>query len=246
MKIKLKTAEEIKIIQEGGKILHETLLYMKSIAKEGVSTYELDQKAEEFILSNNSIPGFKGYNNFPATLCTSVNDQVVHGIPSDYLLKDGDIIGIDCGVLYKGFYTDSAITLAIGEIPNETKKLLTVTEESLHLAIEKVKLGTNLKEISRTIQEHAEKNGFSIVRELVGHGIGRDLHEDPQIPNFVPNYPLPNIKEGMVFCLEPMINQGVKEVLFGEDGTVTTKDGSLSAHFELQLAVLKNNIIIVT
>jgi methionyl aminopeptidase len=246
MKIHIKTEDEIKIIQEGGKILHDALEYVKNITEEGVTTKELDEKVEKFIISHNAIPAFKGYNNFPATLCTSVNDEVVHGIPSNYILKNGDIVGIDCGLKYKGFYTDSAVTLGIGEISPIAKKLIKITEESLLLAIEKIEIGINFKEIARTIQNYVEKNNFSVVRELVGHGIGRNLHEDPQIPNFVPNYPLPNIKEGMVFCIEPMINQGIPDIEFEKNGTVKTKDGLLSAHFELQLAVLKNNIIIIT
>ena len=247
MKIRIKTLEEIKIMQEGGKILRDALDYAASLVKPGITTKEIDQKTEQRILSiEGAIPAFKGYLGFPATLCTSVNDSVVHEPPSDYELKEGDIISIDCGVKYKDFYTDSAFTCNVGKISDEAQKLIDVTKESLNSIIDIIQIDVNLMEISKTIQSYVEKNGYSVVRELVGHGIGRDLHEDPQIPNYFTKNPLPNIKKGMTFCIEPMVNAGKADVIFHPNNSVSTKDGSLSAHFELQFAVTERKVIILT
>jgi methionyl aminopeptidase len=247
MKIRIKTHEDIKKMIEGGQILKQALDLAESLAIPGKKTKEIDQEVEQFIRANNAIPGFKGYNGFPATICSSINDEVVHGIPSEYELQTGDLFSVDCGVFYKGFFTDSARTIGIGDIKPEANKLMKITKDSLYLAIDQIKEGINLKEIATTIQGYVEKNGFQVVKELVGHGIGKELHEDPQIPNYVPRYPLPNIKNGMTFCIEPMVNIGSHEVIIENNSpAVRTKDGSLSAHYEHTIAFFNNQTIIVT
>jgi len=232
---------------DAGKILRDALNYAASLVQPGITTSEIDTKTEERILkTKGATPAFKGYGGFPATLCTSVNNIVVHGRPSDYILKEGDIISLDGGVKYKNFYTDSALTCGVGNISKQAQKLIDTTQESLNRIIDIIQIGTNFVEIAKNIQTYVENNGYSVVRELVGHGIGHDLHEDPQIPNYVPNHPLPKIKEGMVFCIEPMVNMGTPDVIFYPDNSVSTKDGSLSAHFELQFAATTQGPTILT
>jgi methionyl aminopeptidase len=206
--------------------------------KPGVTTAELDRVAEKFIRSHGAVPGFLGYNGFPATLCVSVNEGVVHGLPSKYVLKEGDIVSVDCGTILKGFYGDSAYTFAVGEIHPETKRLLDVTKEALYKGVAQAVSGNRVGDISAAVQQHAETNGFSVVRELVGHGLGKKMHEEPEVPNFGVRGRGPVLKEGMVICVEPMINMGKKYVVFEKDGwTVRTRDRLPSAHFEWAIAI---------
>lgn len=234
----LKSKEEIELLREANELVSLTLGELAKHVKEGVTTLQIDKIAEEFIRDHGAEPGFKGYNGFPYTLCISVNEHVVHGMPSDYVLRNGDIVSIDCGTIVKGFYGDSAYTFAVGAISEEKQKLLRVTKEALYKGIEEVKVGARIGDISHTVQTHCQKNGFTVVRELVGHGIGRNMHEDPQLPNFGKRGSGPELVEGMVLCLEPMINAGRRNVIFENDGwTVRTADRRPSAHFELCFAV---------
>ena len=204
----------------------------------GIRTRELDAVAEEMIVKAGARPAFKGYNGFPATLCTSINDQIVHGIPGDCRLNEGDILSVDCGVEHEGFYGDAAVTLPVGEIGQELRALLRVTEESLELAIQKVRVGNRVSDISAVVQEHVEAHGFSVVRDFVGHGIGQSLHEEPQVPNFGPPGRGPRLVEGMVLAIEPMVNTGSFRHRTLDDGwTAVTLDGGYSAHFEHSVAV---------
>jgi len=247
MKIHFKSKEEVEIMREGGKILGNALKYAASLVKPGITTKELDKEVERFILSHKgATPGFKGYYDYPATLCTSVNDEVVHSVPSEYVLKEGDIISIDCGVFYKGFNTDAALTVPVNKISAQANDLINKTKESLDLAISEARPGVNLRTIGELIQNFIEKNGYSVVRDLVGHGIGKTLHEDPQVPNFLPSYPLPTLREGMTICIEPMVNIGDYEVLSRKNGTIITKDGSLSCHFEHTLSIEEKGAVILT
>lgn len=245
--IELKNANQLDRMRNAGRIVAETLALMRERAKPGITTLELDRTAEEYIRSQGAIPAFKGYNGFPATLCTSVNEQVVHGIPSLRSLESGDIISIDCGALIDGYFGDAAITLPIGEVNKDIQKLLRVTEESLMLGIAQAKLGNRLYDISYAVQRHVEANGFSVVRDYVGHGIGRAMHEDPQIPNFGKPGRGPRLEVGMVLAIEPMVNMGTYEVQTLKDRwTVVTKDGRPSAHFEHTVAITKNGPEILT
>ncbi len=236
--ILIKTKKEIDYIKESCKIVAETLQLLKKNVRPGISTLELDKIAEDYIKSNNAIAAFKGYSQggsvrFPGTICSSVNDQVVHGIPNDYELKDGDIISIDCGVEKNKYFGDAAITVPVGNISDENKRLLEVTEKSLYDGIEKALAGNKLHDISYHIQKTVEDKGFSIVRDLCGHGVGRFLHEDPSIPNFGKKGTGPVLKNGMTLAIEPMVNYGKHNVVLHNDGwTILTKDGSPSAHFE--------------
>jgi methionyl aminopeptidase len=206
-----------------------------------VTTLELDRVAEEFIRDNAAVPGFLGYKGYPKTLCTSVNQQVVHGIPSGYTLKDGDIVSIDCGVLYQGYYGDSAYTFAIGEISDRVRLLLKTTREALYKGIENAVEGKRIGDISNAIQEYCEREKFSVVREMVGHGIGKGMHEAPEVPNYGKRGFGPRLQTGMVICIEPMINLGRKEITQDADGwTIQTADKSPSAHFELCVAIGKH------
>lgn len=238
--IKLKTREEIELMRVSNQLVGQTLGEVAKYIKEGVSTLELDRIAEEFIRDNGAIPGFKGYGDFPGTLCTSINDVVVHGIPSSKaVLKDGDIVSLDCGTIKNGFYGDSAYTFKVGEVAPETQALLTVTKEALFKGIEQAKIGARIGDVAAAVQLHAESAGFSVVREMVGHGIGRNLHEDPQVPNYGRKGAGPKIVEGLVICIEPMINMGVKTLRFDNDGwTCRTRDGKPSAHFEHCIAIV--------
>lgn len=255
----IKSTEDIKLMEKSCRLLAQTLSLVSKYVKEGIETLELDAIAEDFIRSKNGIPAFKGFKgdskfpDFPSSLCISVEEVVVHGIPSERKLKNGEIVTIDCGVLLNGFYGDSAITLPVGEISDEKKKLLRVTEESLFLGLAKAKDGNKVYDISKAVQEHCEKNGFSLTRELVGHGIGKKLHEDPAIPNFVPplmhrnNFPNIKLEEGMTLAIEPMVHIGKKEVTSLSDGwTIVTVDGKPAAHFEHTVLVQKGEPIILT
>ena len=206
----------------------------------GVTTKKLDQIAETFIRDHGAVPGFLGYGGFPYTLCISVNDTVVHGFPSDYCLKEGDIVSVDCGTVYKGFNGDSAYTFAVGEIDPETAKLLEVTKKSLYLGAQKAVAGNRIGDIGFAVQHYCEENGFSVVRELVGHGIGKRLHEAPEVPNYGRAGQGKKLAEGMVICIEPMVNAGVKDIYLEDNGwDVRTADGKNSAHFEFMVAVKK-------
>ena len=245
--IVLKTNEEIEILRENNLLVSQTLAEVGRYIRPGVTTRKLDQVAEAFIRDHDAIPGFKGYQGFPATLCTSVNDQVVHGIPSGYELKEGDIISIDCGVVKNGYYGDSAFTFAVGEISPEKDQLLRVTRGSLEKGVAQAVAGNRVGDIGYAVQTYAENFGFSVVRELVGHGLGKNLHEAPEVPNYGKRGRGPKLKEGMVICVEPMINQGVKEVYQDRDGwTIHTADGQPSAHFEYAVAVRKNSADVLT
>ncbi|MGL4333221.1 MAG: type I methionyl aminopeptidase [Bacteroidales bacterium] len=234
----LKTNEEIELIRESSRLVGKTLAEVAKLIQPGVNTLTLDRRAEEFIRDNQAIPGFLGYGGFPNTLCISLNSQVVHGIPSNYELKEGDIVSVDCGVVKNGFYGDSAYTFAVGEISEEHKKLLRVTKESLYLGIQQAVDGKRVGDIGFAVQQHCEANNFGVVRELVGHGVGRNLHESPEVPNYGKRGAGPKLKKGMVIAIEPMVNLGTRAIVFESDGwTTRTKDRKYSAHFEHTIAV---------
>ncbi|MEG1663950.1 MAG: type I methionyl aminopeptidase [Mucinivorans sp.] len=234
----LKSKEEIELSRISNLLVSRTLGLMGDTIREGIATKQLDSMAEEFIRSEGAVPGFKGYGGFPATLCISVNEVVVHGFPSDYVLKNGDIVSVDCGTIVNGFYGDSAYTFAVGEISDEKRELLRVTKEALYKGIAAMKVGGRIGDISWAVQNHAESAGMSVVREMVGHGIGRHLHEDPQVPNYGRAGSGTKLKEGMILCVEPMINAGTRAVHFENDGwAVRTQDRKPSAHFELCIAL---------
>ena len=236
----VKTAEEIEILRENAIIVSKTLAEVAKHIKPGVQTITLDRIAEEAIRSQGAEPGFKGYRGFPGTLCISINEEVVHGIPGERVLKNGDIVSIDCGCRKYGFYGDSAYTFGVGEIAPETGMLLQRTKESLQKAIEVAVAGKRVGDISAAVQEYVESFGYSVVRELVGHGIGRQLHEKPDIPNFGRKGAGMKLQEGLTICIEPMINLGTKNVVQANDGwTIRTADRMPSAHFELTVAVGK-------
>lgn len=233
-----KSSEEIELIRESSLLVSKTHAEVAKSIKPGITTQALDKIAEEFIRDNGAVPAFKGYNGFPASLCISPNEQVVHGIPGKYELKDGDILSVDCGVLKNGYYGDSAYTFAIGEVKPEVLRLLKITKESLMKGIEMAKAGNRLGDISEAVQTHAEKNGYSVVRELVGHGIGKNLHEAPEVPNYGKKGSGIKLQAGLVIAIEPMINLGKKGIKQWEDGwTITTSDRMPSAHFEHTVAV---------
>jgi len=242
-----RSPEEIERIRESNKIVAEILLKIRKEIRPGVKTAELDRFAEEYIVKKGAKPAFKGYRGFPSTLCTSINEEVVHGIPSERKLEDGDILSIDVGVLFDGYYGDAAVTIGVGNISQEAKKLLEVTERALSLGIEKAKEGNYLSDISHAIQRTAEGSFFSVVRAFVGHGIGTKLHEEPQVPNFGSPGHGPKLKKGMVLAIEPMINAGGSDVRILEDNwTVVTSDGNLSAHFEHTVAITDNGCEILS
>ncbi len=245
--IVLKSEDEIKRMAEACRIVAEVLEGIGKDVSPGVMTKELDEYAESYILSKGARPAFKGYRGYPASVCTSINEQVVHGIPSSRRLRDGDIISIDIGVQYKGFYGDAAVSFPVGSVNAQSKKLLSVTEKALEAGMNKSIAGNNLSDISSAIQECVESEGFSVVRNFVGHGIGRELHEEPQIPNFGRPGEGPKLVPGMTLAIEPMVNAGSWEVIILNDGwTAVTKDKSLSAHFEHTVAITKNGISILT
>jgi len=236
--IRLKTNEEIEILRENAILVSKTLAEVGKAIAPGVVTSSLDKIAETFIRDNGAVPGFLGYGGFPYTLCISVNDYVVHGFPGDYILKEGDIVSVDCGTIYKGFYGDSAYTFPVGEIDAESAKLLKVTKESLYLGVQKAVAGNRIGDIGAAVQQYAEQAGFSVVREMVGHGIGKNMHESPEVPNYGKQGKGKKLSEGMVICIEPMINAGKKDIYLHNNGwEVSTADKKRSAHFEFMVAV---------
>jgi len=242
-----KSSEEIQKIRESADILSRAHGLIATLVKPGVATKVLDARAEEFIFDHGGTPSFKGFNGFEYALCISVNENVVHGFPGDYELKDGDIISVDCGVFYNGFHSDCAYTYPVGNVSQEVLKLLKVTKESLYLGIEKASAGNRLGDIGFAIQERVEAEGFTVVRELVGHGLGRNLHESPEVPNYGKRGKGPKIKEGLVIAIEPMVNLGVRNIVQESDGwTIRTADRMPSAHFEHTIAVVDGKPEIIT
>jgi methionyl aminopeptidase len=242
-----KTEEEISIIREAALILSMAHGEVASLIKEGVTTKQLDSRAEEFIKDHGGWPSFKGYNGFPFSLCISVNSAVVHGMPGDYVIKNGDIVSIDGGVLKNGFHSDCAYTHGVGELSEDVKRLLTVTKQSLYKGLEKAVAGNRLGDMSATIQQEVEKEGFSVVRELVGHGIGRNLHEAPEVPNYGKRGQGIKLQNGLVIAVEPMVNLGSKNIVQEADGwTIRTRDNKPSAHFEHTIVVRKDKAEILT
>ncbi len=234
-----KTLEEIELMRESALVVSRTLGEIAKLIKPGVTPLELDKIAEEFIRDQNAVPGFLGYSGFPNSLCTSVNEQVVHGIPNDIPLNDGDIISVDCGSIKNDFYGDHAFTFCVGEVTEEIKQLLRVTEESLYLGIDQIQSGKRIGDVGYAVQTHAEKYGYGVVRELVGHGIGKNMHEDPELPNFGRRGHGKKMKEGLVLAIEPMINLGTHAVMQLADGwTIVTQDNKPSAHFEHDVAIV--------
>lgn len=245
--IYIRTAEEIELLRESNQIVSRTLAEVAKFIEPGTTTAKLDKIAEEFIRDNKAEPGFLKYQGYPKTLCTSVNCQVVHGIPSAQVLNEGDIISIDCGAKKNGYYGDSAYTFAVGEIKEEDKRLLSITKQSLFLGIEQAVEGKRTGDIGFAVQDFCEKAGFSVVRELVGHGIGINLHESPEVPNYGRKGKGSKLSAGMVICIEPMINMGRKEIVQEKDGwTIRTSDRKNSAHFELAVAVQKEKADILS
>ncbi len=245
--IRYKTKEEIDLIKEGALILGKAHGEVAKMIKPGVTTLALDKLAEEFIRDNGGVPSFKNFNGFPASLCISLNENVVHGFPSKKELREGDILSVDCGVFYKGYHSDSAYTYPVGTVSEEVKTLLRVTKESLYLGIEQAVVGHRIGDIGFAVQQHAEKHGFGVVRELVGHGLGQDLHEEPEVPNYGKRGKGPKIQEGLVIAIEPMINLGTRGIVQEADGwTIRTADRKPSAHFEHTIAVFKEGTEILT
>jgi methionyl aminopeptidase len=245
--ITLKSKREIGIIRDASRIVAEVLEELRRVCKSGVLTRELDRIADERTRQRGGEPAFKGYRGFPRALCTSINHQVVHGIPGEYELKEGDIVSLDFGVLYKGYFGDAAITVPIGSIAPETENLLRVTEECLHLGIAQMVPDNHLSDLSRAIQTHAESHGFSLVKEFGGHGIGKNLHEEPMVLNYVAAGRGTKLRSGLVLAVEPMVNTGTDQVKILPDGwTVVTLDGKPSAHFEHTAAVTENGPEILT
>lgn len=242
-----KTEEEINLLKQCGELVSKTLAEVAKNIQTNITTLELDKIAENYIRENGAIPGFLNYRGYPNTLCISVNNQVVHGIPSEYKLKEGDIVSVDCGVIFNGFYGDSAYTFAVGKISEDVKRLLNVTKDSLYKGIEFAVEGNRLGDISYAIQAYAESKGYSVVRELVGHGIGKNLHEKPEVPNYGRKGIGLKLKRGIVIAVEPMINMGKKEIVESADGwTISTKDGLPSAHFEHMVAINKEKAEVLT
>ncbi|MBC6990850.1 MULTISPECIES: type I methionyl aminopeptidase [Hymenobacter] len=242
-----KTEEEIELIRVSAKILAQAHGEVAGMIKEGVTTRQLDQRAEEFIRDHGAQPSFKGYNDFPFSLCISPNSVVVHGFPSDYTLKSGDIISVDAGVFYNGYHSDSAYTYPVGEVAPEVLKLLEETKKSLYVGIEQAVAGNRMGDVSFAIQNHVEKQGYGVVRELVGHGIGEKLHERPEVPNYGKRGSGLKLQTGLVIAIEPMVNLGTKNVVQEKDGwTIRTKDNKPSAHFEHTVVVRKDKAEILT
>jgi methionyl aminopeptidase len=242
-----KSSAEIEKMRRSGRLVRELLQEICQRARPGVSTLELEKHAEKRLAQLGARPAFKGYRGYPCCLCTSVNDEIIHGIPSGRRLNEGDLLSVDLGVVLDGFYGDSALTVPVGEVSEGAKKLLCVTEAALERAIESVRPGNRLGDVSAVVQEHVESNGFSVVREFVGHGIGRQLHEEPQIPNFGPPGRGPVLKEGMVLAIEPMVNAGSPASrLLDDQWTAVTVDGEYSAHFEHMVAVTGNGPDVLT
>lgn len=243
----LKSNEEIELLRESSLLVGKTLAEVARHIKPGVTTAQLDQVAETFIRDHHAVPGFKNYHGYPATLCISVNDQVVHGIPGSYEIREGDLVSVDCGAVKNGYHGDSAYTFGVGEVSPENQRLMKVTRESLEIGVQAAVAGGRLGTIGYEIQSHVEAFGYSVVRDLVGHGIGRNLHEEPQVPNFGRKGQGMKLAEGLVICIEPMINRGKRTVIQENDGwTIRTADGLPSAHFEHAVAVRKNKADVLT
>lgn len=248
MAISIKTEKEIKLMQESGRILAKVLQELESLIRPGISTLEIDKICHEIIKGYGCIPSFLNYNGYPASLCISVNEEVVHGIPDkEHILREGDIVSLDCGVIYEGYHSDAARTVPVGEISEEAKKLIEVTKQSFYEGIKFAKAGKHLHEISEAIQTYVESFGFSVVRDLVGHGIGRNLHEEPQVPNFKQRNRGPKLAPGMTLAIEPMVNAGRYDVYWLDNNwTVVTEDGSLSAHYENTVLITEGEPKILT
>ena len=246
--IELKSAREIGLMRTAGHVLSDVIDHLRGFVKPGLSTLEIDEDVEGFIAARGAKPAFKGYRGFPATVCISINEEVVHGIPSAHRrIQEGDIVGLDLGCIVDGYYADCAFTLAIGDVPPKVQQLLDVTRESLDQAIQECRPGRRLSDVSHAVQVHVERHGFSVVRAFVGHGIGRALHEDPQVPNFGDPGRGPQLRPGMVLAIEPMVTMGSWEVRVLDDGwTAVTRDGSLAAHFEHTIAVTDTDPEVLT
>ena len=245
--ITIKSEREIELMREAGKMVSMTHQYLKNFIKPGITTKELDRLAEEYIRKMGGVPTCKGYEGFPATLCTSVNDTVVHGIPDNYKLKDGDIITIDMVIGYKGYQGDAAWTYAVGEISDDKKYLMEHTEKALYEGVKQVKPGNRIGDISNAVEEYANKHHLGVVKELCGHGIGREMHEDPEVPNYGTKGTGPKLREGMVICIEPMLNLGTADIyMLDDDWTIKTDDGKPAAHYEHTILVTKDGYEILT
>lgn len=245
--IQYKTFEEVQLIKESAQILGKAHGEVAKHVKAGVQTSFLDKIAEEYIRDHKGVPSFKGYNGFPASLCISVNEVVVHGFPSSYVLKDGDIISVDCGVFHQGFHSDCAYTYPVGEVSSDIMSLLKATRESLYLGIEKATFGNRVGDIGHAIQKFVESKGFTVVRELVGHGLGKHLHESPEVPNYGKRGSGPLLNEGLVIAIEPMVNLGTRNIVQERDGwTIRTADRKVSAHYEHTVAIFKDRTEILT
>lgn len=245
--ITIKSEREIELMREAGKMVSMTHQYLKNFIKPGITTKELDRLAEEYIRKMGGVPTCKGYEGFPATLCTSVNDTVVHGIPDNYKLKDGDIITIDMVIGYKGYQGDAAWTYAVGEVSDDKKYLMEHTEKALYEGVKQVKPGNRIGDISNAVEEYANKHHLGVVKELCGHGIGREMHEDPEVPNYGTKGTGPKLREGMVICIEPMLNLGTADIyMLDDEWTIKTDDGKPSAHYEHTILVTKDGYEILT
>jgi len=245
--ITIKSKDELQLMRKSGKVVGDALVELGRRIKPGVTTDELDRFAFDFFKKNDCVPAFKGYHGYPSTICTSVNDEVVHGIPGKRVLNEGDVVGVDIGAFYKGYCGDSARTFAVGKISPDAKKLLEVTAKALDKGIEQCRVGNRISDIGHAVQEYVEAFGYTVVRDYVGHGIGQAMHEEPQVPNYGKPHQGPKMVEGMCLALEPMVNIGSEEVRVLEDGwTVVTKDGKWSAHFEDTVAILPDGPEILT
>ncbi len=245
--ITLKSKREIELLKEAGHIVYLTHQYLRPHIKAGIKTKELDRLAEEFIRSKGATPSFKGYEGFPSTLCVSINDEVVHGFPSDRVLQDGDIISIDIGACYKGYHGDSAWTYTVGEVSDDAKYLLEHTEKALYEGIKQAKVGNRIGDISYAVEKYATEHNLGVVKELVGHGVGTSVHEAPDVPNYGTKGTGPKIRDGMVIAIEPMLTLGSPDIYIEDnDWTVKTEDSSLSAHFEHTIAITNEGVIILT
>ena len=245
--ITLKSKREIELLKEAGHIVYLTHQYLRPFIKAGIKTKELDQKAEEFIRSKGATPSFKGYEGFPSTLCISINDEVVHGFPSERVLQDGDIISIDIGACYKGYHGDSAWTYTVGNVSDDAKYLLEHTEKALYEGIKQAKVGNRIGDIGYAIEKYAKEHNLGVVKELVGHGVGTSVHESPDVPNYGTKGTGPKIRDGMVIAIEPMLTLGSPDIYIEDnDWTVKTEDSSLSAHFEHTIAITNEGVIILT
>lgn len=245
--IYLKTDEEIELMRQANILVGQTLGELAKWVQPGITTRRLDEIAEQFIRDHGGVPGFKGYEGFPGTLCIEVNDEVVHGFPSDYILKDGDIVGLDCGAVLNGYNGDSCYTYMVGEVDDKVVNLLKTTKESLMIGIEQAKSGNRIGHIGFAVQDYCERRGYSVVRELTGHGIGKSLHEDPDVPNYGRRGVGPLLRPGMCICIEPMINMGSKNVVIDRNGwTVRTRDHAVSAHYEHCMAIREDGVDILS